>query len=544
VNTEEIYTDVLVIGGGAAGLIAALEAKRGGLDSSIISKSKVGRSGNTIISGAGMAVLIPGPDSEDSLELFYNDIVRSGNEINDKELVNVFIKGSTEIIGKLTEYGVMLKRTNNHLLKKRAPGHSVQRSIYSDISKFPYLIRGLSISLPLLNKVKRCGIRIIENAPIIKLLTSDDRVCGALAIDKKSGNVLVFRTSAIILASGGCGRIFSKSNNTADITGDSYSLAYDAGALLRDMEFVQFYPTMMYSPIKTSISNALFGHGAVLRNRNGERFMENYDRSGDMATRDVMTRAVYTEITDGRGDNGCVFMDCRSIPEDILETGYAELCKTLRRKGIDPAQHLIHVSPTTHFFMGGLVINSKGETTLPGLLACGESVGGLHGANRLAGDALSETVIFGIVAGRSAMEAVKAVKAQFIPPFSCLEIESFRKGSISLTELRATLRECMWKYSSIVRNQDSLERARKEINEISNHIEDAEINDVKELVSFYELKHMIRTSGLIIEGAFSRRESRGAHYRKDYPDSDAKNFKGSYFLKSVNGKLDIQFRSL
>lgn len=539
ISKEVISTDVLVIGGGASGLIAALEAKNGGLDVAIISKSRVGRSGNTIVSGSAMAVLIPEHDSGDTYELFYEDIIKSGKEINDSKLVELFVKSSSKIIDKLTGYGVVFRKVGSRFLKKRPPGHSCPRSVPTDYRGFSYLTRGLSLTLPLLNRVKTSGIKIIEGTPVVKLLVTDNRICGAIAIDKKSEKVLIFRTGIIILASGGGGRIFSKSNNTRDITGDSYSLAYDAGAVLRDMEFVQFYPTMMYSPIKMPISNPLFGDGAVLRNSHRERFMENYDKSGDMATRDIMARAIYTEIMNGRDYNGSVFVDCSTIPENTLKSKYAEFCEYLNRVGIDPLKDLIPVSPGTHFFMGGLVINQEGKSTIQGLLACGECVGGIHGANRLSGNALSETVVFGIIAGRT---AVKIAETQSVPSLPPVEIESFRKGSICLTELKCNLQETMWKYVSLIRNRESLEKARSRIEGILNLLNYAEIKNIHDLISFYELKNMITTSRLIVEGSILRTESRGAHYRSDYPDINNRNFKGNYFYKNIKGDLSIQFK--
>lgn len=539
ISKEVISTDVLVIGGGASGLIAALEAKNGGLDVAIISKSRVGRSGNTIVSGSAMAVLIPEHDSGDTYELFYEDIIKSGKGINDSKLVDLFVKRSSKIIDKLTGYGVVFRKVDNRFLKKRPPGHSCPRSVPTDYRGFSYLTRGLSLTLPLLNRVKTSGIKIIEGTPVVKLLVTDNRICGAIAIDKKREKVLIFRTGIIILASGGGGRIFSRSNNTRDITGDSYSLAYDAGAVLRDMEFVQFYPTMMYSPIKMPISNPLFGDGAVLRNSHRERFMENYDKSGDMATRDIMARAIYTEIMNGRDYNGSVFVDCSTIPENTLKSKYAEFCEYLNRAGIDPLKDLIPVSPGTHFFMGGLVINQEGESTIQGLLACGECVGGIHGANRLSGNALSETVVFGIIAGRT---AVKIAETQSVPSLPLVEIESFREGSICLTELKCNLQEIMWKYVSLIRNRESLEKARSRIEEILNLLNYAEIKNIHDLISFYELKNMITTSRLIVEGSILRTESRGAHYRSDYPDINNRNFKGNYFYQNIKGDLNIKFK--
>jgi succinate dehydrogenase/fumarate reductase flavoprotein subunit len=333
--------------------------------------------------------------------------------------------------------------------------------------------------LPLLRSALNLGVNVIDYAPIVKLLVRDGHIIGAIAISKKSGSILVFRTNVVILASGGGGMIFSKSSNTKDITGDSFALAYDVGALLRDMEFVQFYPTMMFSPIKVTISSPLFGEGAFLRNVMGERFMENYDKMGDMATRDIMIRAIFTEISEGRGTKGCVYLDCRQIDPSKLAIRYAELLRLLRKVDIDPLKDLIAISPATHFFMGGIHINAETETTVKGLLACGECVGGLHGANRLGNNALSEAFVFGALAGR---QAAKLSKIKSKPEARAFNIMPFQKGSICLYELKRTLREINWKYLSILRNQQYGQVASNEIDRISEALRQAKIELMRDLV--------------------------------------------------------------
>ncbi len=535
---EEITTDVLVIGGGAAGLMAALEAKQKGLDVTVVSKSKIGGSGNTIISGTNMAILAPGPGTEDSHEIFVRDTLRAGKEVNDRIMMDLYLKGSSEIIDKLTECGVAFRKLDNQLMKKKAPGHSVPRSFTTDFSTYPYLTRGLSLTLPLLKTVQQIGIKTIDFAPVIKLLCVDGRVCGAIAICKKPETVLIFRTGVVILAAGGGGMLFARSNNTGDITGDSYGLAYETGALLRDMEFVQYYPTMMFSPIKVTISSPLFGEGAFLRNTHGERFMERYDTAGDMATRDIMTRAVFNEVMEGRGDKGNIYMDCRHLDEAMLCTKFAELLRLLKKVNINPLKDLIPISPATHFFMGGVSIDKKCETTVPGLLSCGESVGGLHGANRLGGNALSETFVFGMIAGR---QAANKYNTHLKPDLPAFDIVPFQEGSISISELKQNLMKISWKYLSIVRNSQFCKVAKNEIKRISDALDIIRIQSTNDLVRYYELKNMITTVKLIIEGALARKESRGAHYRSDYPDTDNSKFRGNFFYQNQNGEIKLDY---
>ena len=537
--SEEISADVLVIGGGAAGLTAALEARRSGLDVVILSKSRVGRSGNTIISGTGLAILDTGPDSKDSPEAFRSDTLRSGKEINDPALVDHYLKISPKIIDKLVGYGVVLKQLNDVLMKRQTPGHSIPRSFAADISKYPYMTRGLSLTLPLLKSAGQAGVRIIDFVPVVKLLTTDGRISGAVALNKKTHAALVIRTPVVILASGGCGGIYARSNNTGDITGDSYSLAYDAGARLKDMEFVQFYPSMMFSPLKVTISSPLFGDGAILRNANNERFMEKYDPAGNMATRDIMSRSIFNEVTAGRGHQGCIFMDCRKIPETVLTTKYGELLRLLAKANLNPLKDLIPISPAVHFSMGGVAIDNRTQSSVPGLLACGEAVGGLHGANRLAGNALPETFVFGMTAGR---QAVDLLKTSARPAPGRFDLARFRPGNLSLAELRKDLRKITWNCLSIIRARESGQQALVEIDRIADSLEDVGLESIHDLVSFYELNSMITTARLIVHGSLARKESRGSHFRSDYPKTDDENFKGSFIYRKEDGRLKMTFR--
>jgi succinate dehydrogenase/fumarate reductase flavoprotein subunit len=304
------------------------------------------------------------------------------------------------------------------------------------------------------------------------------------------------------------------------------------------MEFVQFYPSMMFSPLKVTISSPLFGDGAILRNVADERFMEKYDPAGNMATRDIMSRAIFNEVMEGRGHQGCVFMDCREIPEAALTSKYAELLRLLAKANLNPLKDLIPISPAVHFSMGGVAINNDTETSVPGLLACGEAVGGLHGANRLAGNALPETFVFGMVAGQHAADLLKTRTQPELTPFG---IEPFRQGKLPITELRKNLRKTTWNYLSIIKTHESGRKALAKIDSISAAIEDASVETVYDLVSFYELKSMVTTARLIVAGSLARKESRGSHFRSDYPKTDDENFKGSFFYGKKDDRLKMTF---
>lgn len=540
-SIEKIKTDVLVIGGGAAGLTAALEARSKNVDVTIVSKSKVGRSGNSIKSGTGMAILAPDPDSKDAFEIFRNDTISSGKEVNDYDMIDLYLAGSQKIIAKLVSWGVTFRKLGDRYMIKKAPGHSVARYFSADFSNYPFLTKGLSLTIPLLKTAIKCGVSIINYTPIIKLLVSDGCIAGAVGINKTTGKNFIFQCRVVILAAGGGGMIYARSNNTFDITGNSYALAYEAGAILRDMEFVQFHPTVMFSPIKANIPSPLFGEGAFLLNAHGERFMENYDNAGDMATRDVMSRAIFDEIMAGRGLQGSIFMDCRDLPIETFTSRYGELLRLLSKVNINPSKDLLPISPATHFFMGGIAIDKRCETSISGLLSCGESVGGLHGANRLAGNALSETFVFGMIAGN---HAAWLSELGSIPNTPKYDVELFSPGDLSVTEMKRTIRNSTWKYLSIIRDQKSIEQLILTINGISASMANVCIDTIHEIVSFYELKNMVTTARMIAAGALNRGESRGAHFRSDYPEINDLSFKGNFYLKNVNGQIDIQFKPI
>lgn len=538
---KTIKTDILVIGGGLAGLSAALEAKNEKNTVTIACKSLTGKSGNTVVTGAAMALARPGND-DDSPELLFQDVMRSSQGINDEGMAEYFAAHSGEVLEKLSEYGVVFRRTGDRYMTKKPPGHSVFRSYPVDISRVPYNVRGLSISLPLLRRAVEKNISIIDNTMVYKLLKKYGRIVGALAINKKEGRTVQFRAKAVIIAAGGGANIFSMTDNTRDITGDSYLLALDAGAQLRDMEFIQYYPTMMFKPIKICISNPLFGEGAILRNEQDESFMERYSEMGNMATRDTMALAVYSEIRAGRGNPDYVYVDCSQIPPDVIEVKFAEFKNLLFKGNIDVYSDRIPVSPAAHFYLGGIKVDGNCETGVPGLLACGEAVWGVHGANRLSGNSLTETVVFGSLAGKRAAELAEKEDSDWCTNAGQAgEDETIlRSGSIDVLEIKKRLRKLMWENAAVARNEAGLRHAREQLKILAEEIEGCCIRDIIDRVRYEETKNLIRISGMVIEGALARRESRGAHYREDYPVKDEK-FEGNFIYCLKNNEIEIEF---
>lgn len=338
----------------------------------------------------------------------------------------------------------------------------------------------------------------------------------------------------MILAAGGGGRIFARTDNTRHVTGDSYALALEAGAVVRDMEFVQFYPIMMAWPVRALISTPVFGDEAVLRNEAGERFMFQYDEDGEMVTRDLMSRAIFCEMRRGKGQG--IYLDCSSIPLPIMKQRYSALHRLLERRNIDMQKVSLLVSPTTHFFMGGVEIDECCHSSLPGLYATGEAVGSVHGANRLSGNALSEALVFGAIAGQHAANharrsaAVPSVRpgSDFISPYP-------REGDITLRDIRSVLRQSMWEDASIIRSEDSLRRARSKVGQCRRSLENCSIQSFAQAVESEEMRRIC-----IVASVLHRRKSRGAHYRKDFPSQD-EDWLGRIEVMKVADQLRLSF---
>jgi succinate dehydrogenase/fumarate reductase flavoprotein subunit len=538
---QRIKCDVLIIGGALTALVAALEARKWVGDVVVACKKKVGRSGNTIVSGAAFSVYVPSPGNPDSVEQHLQDTLEAGAGINDPALARILAEEGGQAVLALEKYGVRLLRSDGSLVRRIPPGHSRPRSIPTDLREYAHNTRGLSITIPLLESTGERGIRILTHTPVRKLLVKEGTVCGALAIDARSGSQILISAKAVILASGGGGRLFEHTNNTLDMTGDSFALALEAGAALRDMEFIQFYPTRAISPVRANISSPLFGEGAVLRNLHGERFMLRYDPKADMATRDVMSRAIFSEVLAGRGVEGGVYMDLSAVQRTSLELKFPTTLKLLQAHGIDPDKQWLVVSPAAHFIMGGGWIDSRCMTGIAGLFAAGEAAGGVHGANRLAGNALTETVVFGFKAGYEAAAYAKRLRG--VPELLAtgLEMPSVRRGSVTVAEVKAQLRRTLWNCAGLVRTEAGLTKGQAEVQGCEEALSVCQVESPADQAAYLEVSRMVQVGKVIIAASLSRQESRGAHYRSNYPDRDDIKWLGSSCAEKYGDILKIRF---
>ncbi len=530
-DISRIQTDVLIIGGGLAGLCAAIELRKNGWEVTIVSKGRVGLSGNTVMTRNGIAAVLDEGADSGTIREHIEDTLKGGLYLNDQKLVTQLATKAREGIKQLEKWGVPFIKQDGRIIVKGSPGHLRRRIVTVESSHLrSTYTAGLAISKPLLESVIESGVKLLNGILIIRLLKKNGQVCGACGLDRNSFKAWSFEAKAVILAGGGAGQLYPLTTNAGDVSGDGYAIAHYAGASVRDMEFMQFHPTVTLGPGKEVLSTAPFGDGAVLRNNLGETFMLRYSPKGDMATRDVMARAIYEEIKAGHAtERGGVFVDYGAVDKEKMIKEYAPIHSSLK------GATTIEVGIAAHFMMGGVVINEKCQTGIPGLLACGEVVGGLHGANRLAGNALMEAVVFGLEAGRQAMQNLPS-QVSFLTAHEQKTVfqengiyldQEFSKeqqyikdsiaGNVSgeLMPFKKELRTLMGQYVGLVRSERGLNVAKMRIAEIQGYLEDYQAPTYTELLACQQLNLMVKTASLIIEAALARKESLGAHCRSD-----------------------------
>jgi len=510
---ETESADVLIIGGGGAALRAAIAARETGADVLVVSKSKIGHSNNTYISAGAFAATGWG-DASDNDAVHMEDAVIGGRFLNDQPLLAAATKGAGRQVSALEQYGVRFFKRDGNLLLGRAPGHTKSRGV-SVIRR-----SGIGFMDPLKAHAEKVGVRFLSHVFISRLMADQGRIAGATGVSQ-DGNFVALSSPAVILATGGFGQLFQCTNNAAGITGDGLSLAFDLGLSLRDMEFVQFYPTAVGTAgnrmILYEVVVAQFG--AVLRNADGEDIAEKHGMADQKAmTRDRMSRAVMSEILEGRDIEGGVILDLSPVPD------HPQLAAFLPREWRDRKQPLL-VSPTTHFCMGGVVTNDRTETAIPGLFAAGEVCGGVHGANRLGGNALAEVFALGELAGTNAAGSSGETGPSSLPQ-KAVDEELARLQTVcsktgeSQNELRRSLRQVMWLRAGIIRDHLGLIEAIGQIESLERKVEDAQVDSPRQLMKVLELKNMLLLARIVCRAALLRTESRGAHYRSDYPEED------------------------
>ncbi len=520
------FSDVLVLGSGIAGLTFALKAAELG-SVTIITKKERAES-NTNYAQGGIAAVIEPSDSYDE---HIRDTLVAGAGLCDAEAVRALVMEGPERIQELVDLGARFtRRSDGSLDLGREGGHSRNRIVHAaDLT-------GREIERALLQAVAdHPNIELIEYLSAIELVTEHHipgarrqgvrkRSCyGVYGLDTRSGEIVAFLARRTLLATGGCGQVYLHTTNPLIATGDGYGMAYRAGAVLANMEFVQFHPTSLYAPMRAGtflISEAVRGHGGILRNSDGERFMERYDSRLELAPRDIVARAIDNELK--RSGDACVYIDVTHISYDEFREHFPNIEAECAALGIDVATQFIPVVPAAHYQCGGVKSDSSGRTSIKDLYVCGEvSCTGVHGANRLASNSLLEALVFAHRAYLAIKESWGSdgdVPMPVIPPWNDRGLFNVEEWVV-IEHDRQEIQQIMWDLVGIVRSNVRLLRALRRLRLIREEIEEY-FRRTQITLELLDLRNVAETALLIVEGALARKESRGLHYTTDYPDVD------------------------
>jgi succinate dehydrogenase / fumarate reductase, flavoprotein subunit len=545
-----LVTNVLVIGSGAAGLRAAIAAHQAGVEVMVVGK-RLRRDAHTVLAAGGINAALGNVDPQDSWQQHFADTIDEAYHLANPRMVEILAQEAPAAVLELADWGCSFARLPDGKLDQRYFGaHTYRRTCYAGD------YTGREIMTTLDHKVSSLGISVQEHQYISSLLV-DNGVCfGAFGFDIHTGQRTVFLADAVILAAGGHNRLWRRSSSRRDEnTGDGMYLALQAGASLADMELVQFHPTGMVTPedwTGTLVTEAVRGEGGHLKNRDGERFMERYDPERmELSTRDRVALAIYTEIIEGRGtENGGVFLDISHREKDFilkkLPRMYRQFIESQMR---DISQHPMEVAPTAHYSMGGVVVNPEDTSTaVTGLYAAGEVTCGLHGANRLGGNSLSETVVFGRRAGESAAAYSQKLGSQVRSPGEIQKAQEdldslLHEGNELARPLQRALRDTMWENCGVVRSEERLQNGLAKIVEIRAAFPNIDVQPSQEGYQDLAIALDLRASLVVAEAtllsALQRRESRGGHQRFDYPDLDPKLKVNFVVDRDSTGRLSV-----
>ena len=566
-NIDSTYSvDVLIIGGGSAGLRAAIEAHDAGANVIIISKSKRGNP-HTVLARGGINAALGTMDPEDNWMIHAADTLKEGEFLADYERVKILCKSAPDAINELVNWGARFHREkeDGRLTQRFFGAHTYRRTVFYEDWTGDEMVRVL------MNQVDQRKIKIMDDIYITQLLLKSDKeeeeelcsieINGAIGTDLKNKKIVLFECKSIILATGGYTRIYSTSSSRIfENYGEGIFLAYRSGVELVDMEMVQFHPTGMVWPDKASgtlATEAIRGEGGILLNSSNERFMKNYyPERMELGPRDVVARAIYNEILEGRGtEHGGVWLDVTHLSKekilDRLPTMYEQF-KSIN--GIDISKEKMEVGPTAHYSMGGIVVDTKCRTKIKGLFAAGEAISQIHGANRLGGNSLLDTMVFGKIAGSEAARLAKEITDNTSPKISSLSptlrlnenISKEFKDEIFMVKeplvFRNKIQDLMEQYVGIIRDNARLQKGLKQLLELNeafysedNILRDFQIDDskynIENIILTLEVKSSLIVCEAIIRSALMRQESRGAHFRSDFPNTDNEKWMKNIYCK-------------
>jgi len=508
---EIVDAHVLVIGSGGAGARAAIEASRyGGVV--LVSKTIAGKGGCTTMAEGGFNAVLR---DQDSISVHREDTLRGGAYLNDPALVDVLTREAPERLTDLVRWGAVFDVTEDRQVAQRPfGGQRFPRTCYAGDRT------GHEMMMTLLDRLDATDTQLYQEVSVVDLVTDENgAVAGAVALDR-DGDAVLFLADATVLATGGGTQAYDISTNSAAGTGDGFAMAYRAGAELIDMEMVQFHPTGAVYPYDARgrlVTEAVRGEGGILLNARRERFMQRYDPDRmELSTRDVVARAIATEVLEGRGTSrGGVYLDVTHLPAERIEARLPVMLEQFLAYGVDIRREPMEVAPTAHHIMGGLRITPECRTTVPGLFACGEVAGGVHGANRLGGNALADTQVFGKRAGEFAGKAPE--RGGHLDPARAdgvlRMLDAFFEGAVSPADVRKDLKLTMWNQAGIFRSAPDLRTALGHIKRLADQRLFAA--SAANLLDCCTVRNMCTTASLIVRCALLRPENRGAHVRRD-----------------------------
>jgi succinate dehydrogenase / fumarate reductase, flavoprotein subunit len=566
--------DVVVVGAGGAGLRAAIEASAQGARTALVCKSLLGKA-HTVMAEGGIAAALANVYPEDNWRVHFRDTMRGGKMLGNWRMAQIHAQEAPDRVLELEEWGALFDRTSDgRILQRDFGGHRYARLAHVGDRT------GLEMIRTLQHRAVQSGIEVFMECTVTRLLTDGGRIAGALAYRRESGRFVVFHAPAIVLATGGVGKAYKVTSNSWEYTGDGHALALWAGADLIDMEFVQFHPTGMVWPPSVRgilVTEGVRGDGGVLRNTDGERFMFRYipemfrgetaeteeeadrwytDRSArrtpDLLPRDEVARAINTEIKEGRGSpHGGVYLDIatRRDSEYITRRLPGMYHQFVELADVDITKEPMEVGPTCHYMMGGVRVDAETQaSTVPGLFAAGEVAGGMHGANRLGGNSLSDLLVFGQRAGRAAAEYAAGPTAR--PQVNASEVEELVRGALQPFEATGTenpyaiqqdLQECMQTMVGIIRTADELTKAFGELAVLRERAGRVRVEGHRQYNPGWhlalDLDPLLAVSECIARAALERTESRGAQTREDYPETDPDLAKVNVVVRQRNGEL-------
>jgi succinate dehydrogenase / fumarate reductase flavoprotein subunit len=551
VTRETHELDVLVVGAGGAGLRAAIEAQAAGVRVGLVCKSLLGKA-HTVMAEGGIAAALANVAPQDDWRTHFRDTMLGGKTLNNWRMAQLHAQEAPERVRELERWGAVFDRTaQGTILQRPFGGHSHPRLAHVGDRT------GLEMIRTLQDRSVQSGLQVFMECTITHLLKDGGRIAGAFGYWRENGRFVVFRAKAVILATGGVGKAFEITSNSWEYTGDGHAMAYEAGAELIDMEFVQFHPTGMVWPPGVRgilVTEAVRGEGGILRNAKGERFMERYDpKRMELSTRDVVARAIYTEVREGRGSpHGGAFLDITHKGAEYVRKKLPSMFdQFLELADVDITKEPMEVGPTAHYMMGGVRVDAEtAASTVPGLYAAGEVAGGMHGANRLGGNSLSDLLVFGRRAGAAAAEharSQKSLPALDSAPIDAAERELVapfeRKEGENPYDVHQALQKSMQALVGIFRTAGDLKRGIEEIDKLRSRAARVRLEGSRLFNPGWhlcrDLHNMLEISEGIARAALLRTESRGAHSRLDYPKLDDNLGQVNVFMRCEDGRLKV-----